>query len=126
MTIITKANTHINTSEIGTEWGYAVHADINKYLRENEIVSKGFWWRLNVVMNILKYPFLILGAVYYLLWHINSSSSNLVIMIGFLVAGTTLLFREFYIFFKPPKPYQAIVIKDKRINISIHLLLSPC
>ncbi len=115
----TQQSTHINTSDIGTEWGHAIQADINKYVVKNNIVSKAFWLRLNNFLNILKYPFLILGAVYYLLWHINKDSSDLIKMMGFLVAGMTLLFQDFYNFFKPPRPYQAMIEKDKRINISI-------
>ena len=120
---ISLQHTHINTSDIGADWGYAVQADINNYLLEKKIVSKAFWLRLNNFLNILKYPFLIVGAVYYILWHFNNNSSYLVKMIGFLVAGMALLFRDFYIFFKPSRPYQAIIKKDKRINISINTII---
>jgi len=114
---------HINTSDIGTEWGDAIQADINKFVLKNKIVSKAFWLRLNNFLNILKYPFLIIGAVYYILWYFNRDSSDLIKMIGFLVAGMTLLFREFYNFFKPPRPYQAIIEKEKRIEISINTII---
>ena len=120
---ISPQHTHINTSDIGTEWGYAVQADINNYLLVNKIVSKAFWLRINYFLNILKYPFLILSAVYYILWHLNSNTSNLVKMICFFIAGVTLLFRDFYIFFKPPRPYQALIRKGKKINISANSII---
>ena len=44
-------------------------------------------------------------------------------MIGFLVAGLTLLFRDFHTFFKPTRPYQAIVRKAKKINLSVNSII---
>jgi hypothetical protein len=118
---ISPASTFVSTSDIGTDWGAAIQADLNRHLRTKKIVAISFWARLNGLLKVLMCPFLILGGVYYILWHFEKNTAFLMSMCGFLLAGLLLLAKDIQQYFVPPKPFQAITVEKKRKGISVQL-----
>lgn len=118
---ISPASTVVSTSDIGTDWGAAIQADLNRHLRTEKIVARFFWARLNGLLKVLMYPFLIIGSVYYILWHFERNTAYLISMCGFLLAGLLLLSKDIQQYFVPPRPFQAITEEKRRKHISIQL-----
>ena len=114
----------MSISDIGTEWGAAIRADLNRYLKDNKFVARFIWARLHGLLKILMFPFLILGSTFFILWHFEKNPSYLVSMIGFLLAGFLLLSKDIHLYFVPAKPYQVIAPKKKTKQISIQLLIT--
>ena len=121
---ISPASTLVSTSDIGTDWGAAIHADLNRHLRTERIVARFFWPRLNGLLRIFMCPFLIIGAVYYVLWRFEKNTAFLTSMSGFLFAGLLLLAKDIQQHFVPPKPFQAIAVEKRRKHISVQFWIT--
>lgn len=121
---ISPSSTLVSTSDIGTDWGAAIQADLNKHLKSRKIVARFIWARLNGLLKMLMYPFLILGSVYYILWHFEQNTAFLISMFGFLLAGLLLLSREIHQYFAPPKPFQAVTEEKLGKQISFQLIVT--